>query len=818
MADMLLAVRLTLENGQYKAEIVNSDKLTRQFSQEGKKGFEGLSEAASRAPGPVGNVSRSLQRLRSTTALVAAGFSGLVAGIGAFALAVLKGTSIADDHEKAQRRLAAQIRATGAAAGKSARELDEQADSLSRSTLFNDDEIRAAQSRLLVFTGVTGTLFDRAIEGATDLATVTGSLDGAVRQIGRALENPKQGFESLREAGIEFLDTEKEVIQSLVETGRRGEALELILAKIEGRLGGTAQDEAQGYSEAIHRLSEEWENLLEAMSNTSVLSAAANELAAVFNGIRRRINPNDQEQVDDLVEERMKLLEAINKAETSPGFFGGGTRLFNARERLVEVERDLEKFRAKREADLREEGRVAQEAERRRLEREQQDRERFLAEKAVKDAEARDKETEALEQLRQQMLDADEAALKAGLQARQIALKTEVETAEDELTRSRDRQLITDRQYFDARRDLVDAAFSAEIDLRERLLQLADQREKAIVAAQIEDLKAQRLRAIAEISDAEEQAQAQRLVALQQRASGAITRAQQSASVVDARVSTGALTPEQGRSQLAESASAARNELGSLRAEILALLEKSPDDPALIGVLGQVQDALRQTRTEAEIVADRIVGSFTGGAIDAVASFADGTKSFGEAWEDAGQSIVRSITRIVAELLVLAAAQRLIEGVTGGAFTLSGGQLARTATLAEGGLVRGPGGPKADAINARLSNGEFVMQAEAVSKFGVSFMETLNAGFLPRTAQAAFAEGGFVGPNPASSTGGLSLQVINQGEPMRVSRTEQSRGPSGQDLYRVFVEPALKRDIAQGGDVIRMISGALGTERVPAGR
>jgi hypothetical protein len=35
-----------------------------------------------------------------------------------------------------------------------------------------------------------------------------------------------------------------------------------------------------------------------------------------------------------------------------------------------------------------------------------------------------------------------------------------------------------------------------------------------------------------------------------------------------------------------------------------------------------------------------------------------------------------------------------------------------------GGEVSGPGGPKDDAINAKLSDGEFVMTAKAVENFG----------------------------------------------------------------------------------------------------
>ena len=50
---------------------------------------------------------------------------------------------------------------------------------------------------------------------------------------------------------------------------------------------------------------------------------------------------------------------------------------------------------------------------------------------------------------------------------------------------------------------------------------------------------------------------------------------------------------------------------------------------------------------------------------------------------------------------------------------------------AYGGRVTGPGGPKDDKVLARLSAGEYVIQASTVSKFGKGFFDTLNAGQMP---------------------------------------------------------------------------------------
>ena len=48
-----------------------------------------------------------------------------------------------------------------------------------------------------------------------------------------------------------------------------------------------------------------------------------------------------------------------------------------------------------------------------------------------------------------------------------------------------------------------------------------------------------------------------------------------------------------------------------------------------------------------------------------------------------------------------------------------------------GGLVRGRGTTTSDSIRAALSTDEYVMQAGAVRKFGVDFMDQINDGLLP---------------------------------------------------------------------------------------
>jgi TP901 family phage tail tape measure protein len=81
------------------------------------------------------------------------------------------------------------------------------------------------------------------------------------------------------------------------------------------------------------------------------------------------------------------------------------------------------------------------------------------------------------------------------------------------------------------------------------------------------------------------------------------------------------------------------------------------------------------------------------------------------------------------------------------------GTFNRPNTYAAGGFISGPGGPRSDMIPAMLSNGEYVVKASSVSKYGKGFMDQINSGSLNPFQGSSmqprmFADGGMVGPAP----------------------------------------------------------------------
>lgn len=112
--------------------------------------------------------------------------------------------------------------------------------------------------------------------------------------------------------------------------------------------------------------------------------------------------------------------------------------------------------------------------------------------------------------------------------------------------------------------------------------------------------------------------------------------------------------------------------------------------------------------------------------------------------------------------------------------------LSDTGGFARGGMVRGPGTATSDSILARLSRGEFVINARAVRYFGADLFASLNALALPR-----FADGGLADLAPATSGRPFTL-VLPSGE--RVSGMTAT-----DDAVELMTRAAVRAKLRSGG-------------------
>jgi hypothetical protein len=126
----------------------------------------------------------------------------------------------------------------------------------------------------------------------------------------------------------------------------------------------------------------------------------------------------------------------------------------------------------------------------------------------------------------------------------------------------------------------------------------------------------------------------------------------------------------------------------------------------------------------------------------------DGTKK----WTDVLNDALHMLLRMMLQAMLLGQGPfGGLFGGTGKAGGIIGLLLGGLGGLAEGGPVRGPGTGKSDSIVARLSDGEYVVNAESTRKHR-RLIEAINNDKLPadmaRKRIAAFSEGGFVGRVP----------------------------------------------------------------------
>jgi hypothetical protein len=143
--------------------------------------------------------------------------------------------------EKAQAILKSTLAATGASAWTSAAKLNEYAEAMAKATLFEDDQITDMQNVLLGFKNIQGINFTKASDEILNMATVMKmDLASAAQAVGKALDDPIEGINSLTRQGFRFSDEQKKVLKVMVETGDIASAQNIIIKELSTTYGGAA--------------------------------------------------------------------------------------------------------------------------------------------------------------------------------------------------------------------------------------------------------------------------------------------------------------------------------------------------------------------------------------------------------------------------------------------------------------------------------------------------------------------------------------------------------------------------------------------------
>lgn len=258
-------------------------------------------------------------------------------------------TDAAGIQEEAEAKLAQTIKATGQAAGLTTKELTDMATALQNTTKFGDEAIIGAESLLLTFKDIGGDVFPRALESILDVSEAMGQdLKSSTVQLGKALNDPIGGISALTRVGIQFSDTQKEMIKGFVEAGDVASAQGVILEELESQFGGVAAAAADTASGSFVQLENATGDLKEAYGsliadgmkpmNQALLEIVANWTEAI----------NKQKEARDLMEDfkdgsidtEMSLAELESTLEgliKKQGQYGVGRKLDDEIEAVQEL-------------------------------------------------------------------------------------------------------------------------------------------------------------------------------------------------------------------------------------------------------------------------------------------------------------------------------------------------------------------------------------------------------------------------------------------------------------------------------------------------
>lgn len=142
------------------------------------------------------------------------------------------------------------------------------------------------------------------------------------------------------------------------------------------------------------------------------------------------------------------------------------------------------------------------------------------------------------------------------------------------------------------------------------------------------------------------------------------------------------------------------------------------------------------------------IGSSMG---DAVTEWITGSKTIGQAMADMVKDLIKNAVSLLARwsatwLTLMAfgsTPQAAAKGANKAVLGIEG--------KATGGFISGPGTSTSDSIPTMLSNGEYVLNAAAVRRLGVPYLNSLNNG------ARGYADGGLVVPGYAASGGGVAM-------------------------------------------------------------
>ena len=182
--------------------------------------------------------------------------------------------------------------------------LAELADQLSKTTVYSDDQVQAAEVMAASYDNISADVMPGLLQASADLAAkLGGDLPSATETLARVLQDPIQNMGLLRRAHVSLTTAEKDQIKEMQKHNDIAGAQNIVIKAVERSLGGMAQAMAGTYSGQTQILS----NNLNQMAQTLGLALLPSLEQVNAWLIKALQDPETQKQVQQLADVIVKL-------------------------------------------------------------------------------------------------------------------------------------------------------------------------------------------------------------------------------------------------------------------------------------------------------------------------------------------------------------------------------------------------------------------------------------------------------------------------------------------------------------------------------
>lgn len=757
---------------------------------------------------------------------------GLTAPIAAFGVA---GVRAFNEQAQAIAQVEQGLRSTGNQVGRTSQQLQQLASGLQENSLFGDEEIlQGVTAQLLTFTSIAETQFERTQQAALDLATrLGGDLQSSAIQLGRALNDPTRNLSALARSGIQFSDSQIEVIKQLQSTNRLADAQNVILEELERQYGGSAAAAAAAGTGPLTQLRNSLGDLSEQFG--AVISEAILPFIRVLQSLVREfrtLSPETRRIITVIVGlaaalgpaliiiGRMSIgLSALVSAFRAVGiaarlssltirsaFIASGIGVLvvavgAAIARIIEMRTNLGSFSNVFTVIGLQINRFA-----------------LLIRQRFSQA------SQSVSNFFRGLVGAEQAT-GAGSQ-----FNDQIRAIEEQI------QFVSDTARAEARDPANTISFDGQINT-EGLIQSVD------IASTAASASAKPIEVPAMITlDQELSTSNSVLEGAQAFNRGALLEAQLNGAgeqqlnairiqgLQDYRNTLDLVLQDQLELQRVQNDPRVTDSINNIRqglvdtdAELAKLIETSNAVPVSFN---GAELAFQSFSQQAANGLQNVTGSALNGVTNALAGIVTGTKDAATAFRDLANSVIQDLVRIGIQRAIVASIDSLFPGSSNPASRA--GSIPGFASGSDGAIFKGPGGPRSDSILARVSAGEAITRASSVAEIGSDFFRMINrygkkgledyisgkrqkisgSRKLFKSGVQAFQDGGIVEnaiENRQQAMPNLTINIENNSQ-ARIQAI-QPEGPTIRDQVRGIVYSVILEDAEVGGPLTRASRG-----------